>query len=183
MKSIKVLMAALMMVAFSFASCSKDEDTGVAEGKMTSTIDGKSADFTIGAYTYKGTTTSGSYEYLIVSGTSGTTQADMKSFVVTVYGSKLEAKKYVVPTYTQTYNYDYLEGFSMGVYMPNIATTADYYYSLMVAKSAGSVTISSISATNVKGSYDMTLVNSKDNSKTMTLKGEFNAKITTLAGK
>jgi hypothetical protein len=185
MKSIKVLMAAIMLVAVSFASCSKD-DTGIAEGKMTSTIDGKSVEFTATSVVLKGTdkSTSKSYEYLIVTGINGTSQTDMSSFAVTVYSEKLEAKTYPVPTYSNTTKYDYLKGFSMGMYIPKTSASSDYYYSFEVEKSSGSVIITSVSATNVKGTYDMILVNrAVDKTKTMTLKGEFNAKISTYATK
>lgn len=177
MKSIKVLMAALMMVAFSFASCSKDdEDKGVAEGKMTSTIDGKSIDFTVSGVLTTAKDDGKTYQNLIITGGSGTSASDAIGFLVTVNAEKIEAKKYEIPTYTKTYEYNYLTGFAMGAYTKT--ATQENYYSFGYEKATGSVTITSISSTSVKGSYDMVLTNISDITKTMTLKGEFNCKVT-----
>jgi hypothetical protein len=47
----------------------------------------------------------------------------------------------------------------------------------MVKNSSGSVTVKSVTDKNIQGSYNIVLVNYADNTKTMTLKGDFNAQI------
>ena len=178
MKKLKLFTALAFACIFSFSSCSKDEEnTGVAEGKMAATIDGKSVDMTVNAIMHKESLVSGgSFEWVVITGLSGTSQADMKSFAIYVYDTKISTKSYPVPTYTDTYVYDPLKGYSMGVYMTGTDYT-NYYASMNYKNATGSVTIESVSSTNVKGSYDMTLINSLDMTKTMKLKGSFNAKV------
>ena len=178
MKNLKIILALLLAGSLVLSSCSKKDDApaGPAEGTMSATVDGKSVSFNVNAIHYKMVVDTKTYEYIAITGSNGTSQADMTSFVVTVYSSKLETKTYPVPTYNETYTYDFWKGYAMGYYFKG-ANSTDYYYSYMAKKSAGSITIESISTTAIKGSYDMTLVNNLDNSKTIPLKGNFNAKI------
>ena len=179
MKYIKLLsIVALSLVAFS--SCKKEEnknnDNVLGEGTMTSEIDGKNVNFNVSAYVYSEVSDGRNYEYLSVTGTNGTINTtNYNSFIVTVYGEKLAKKTYQVPAYDEDFEYDYFEGYATGYYMSS--ADSSLYLSYMEKKSGGAVTIESISDTNVKGSYDMTLTNTTDTTKTVKLKGTFNAKV------
>jgi hypothetical protein len=179
MRKALLFLAAFMVIAA--VSCKKDEKTdggsNVAEGKMTTTVDGKSTTFTIYANTQ--TTTSGGTQIQVVSiiGTtaSASNTTNFSSFIVYVAASTVTAKTYSVPS-TSNYQINYTDGFAYGMYYANASDYSNYYYAFGVDNASGTVTIASITDTNVKGSYDMTLVNSTDNTKTKKLVGQFNAK-------
>lgn len=178
MKSIKVLMAALMLVAFSFASCSKDdEETGVTEGNVTVTVDGKNKNFTVSSAvmaSVQAVNNSNAYQSLVIVSGGGTSQTDYELFEVIVHASKIENKKYIVPAYDKLKGYDDAAGLALGVYTNS---AQEVYMAFGLEGSSGSVTITSVTNTSAKGSYDMVLVNRMDNTKKITIKGEFNAKI------
>jgi hypothetical protein len=177
MRKALLFVAAFMVIVAT--SCKKDDSgsSGVAEGKMTTTVDGKSTTFTIYANTQ--TSGSGTSQMQVVSiiGTtaSASNTTNFSTFVVYVAAKSVTAKTYSVPT-TSNYTINYTDGYAYGAYYANASNYSDYYYAFGVDNAAGTVTIESISETNVKGSYDMTLVNSTDQTKTKKLVGQFNAK-------
>lgn len=178
MKQFKYIILALVALVIGFSSCASDEDEvkTIVEGKMESTVDDKTIDFAVTAVSYTGTENGKKYEYIAISGIDGDLDSDnYNTLVLTVYAEKLSKNTYVVPAIENADEYDYFKGYAMGTYftMKDSAT----YVSYNEKNSKGSVTIEELSSNNVKGTFDIVLTDTKDESKTLHFKGNFNAKI------
>ena len=182
MKNFKLVMMAIL-VALVFTGCKKDttSPSSSSTSTITTTIDGSSVNLTSYAYLYSITSGETTYQYLYILGTTAAAgSTNYKAFWIWIYANKITAKTYTVPNYSDSYTYDPITGYAVGEYWSYLnSEISELYYSYGLTGSSGSVTISSISSTNVQGSYDMTLSKSTvGTDATKSLKGSFNVKIT-----
>lgn len=178
MKQFKYIFLAIIAALIGFASCASDEDEikTIVEGKMEATVDDKPIDFAVTAVHYTGTEESKKYEYIAISGVDGDFDSNnYNTFVITVYGEKLSKTTYVVPVTENSEEYDYFKGYAMGTYF--MVKDSSTYISYNAKNSKGTVTIDELGSNNVKGKFDMVLTDTKNESKTLHVKGNFNSKI------
>lgn len=165
------LVMLLTLFAIVNIDCSKDSST-IFNNKMSATIGDKKIDFIVVS---KLTEFSG-YKTLVITGTDGLLSTnDYTYFAITITALKIDARTYEVPSYTGV-AYDNSKGWAMGYYFKGLGTDdANIYYSQLAANASGTVTISSISSNNVKGTFNITLVNKAENTKTLNFKGDFSS--------
>jgi hypothetical protein len=97
---------------------------------------------------------------------------------MSIYASSIETRTYEVPEYTAGFEYENASGYAVGYYSSGSSNAvSDWYSSQYTPGASGSITISGISGDVVRGTYNLTLVSFKDNTKQMNLTGDFEAKI------
>lgn len=172
-----------MIVALSAiaVSCEKEEINRHPsdKGTLTSNIADNDCNMTVMAFKSAATTIP-KYEYIEVIGHSVLEKTtDYNYFAITIYASSITAKTYNVPDYSSGYTYDNTTGFATGYFFTGTSNTVtNWYYSQYIHGATGTVTISSITDSTVYGSYDMTLVNWKDSTKTLKFNGNFQTSLT-----
>lgn len=170
----------LLAAFFVFSSCKDDDDdndnTSVKEGKMITKVNDNSVDFNVTAISYTATDEGKTYEYITITGVTGTTGTNgLTSFVITVYGEDVKNATYIIPAVENSEDYDYFKGYATGYYFTSSDSAS--YIPNFAQNNVGSVTIEEISSSMIKGKFDMVLTSTKDDTKTIKLSGNFNAKI------
>jgi hypothetical protein len=160
-KALFFLAAFMVIVA---TSCSKDS-SGSKYGSAAATIDGKNV----------------SLGYAFFATVSGTTSISMVNSL-TQTGSSYEALSIVFTGTTveaKTYNLGFVgTSYSNYIMMSYTTSNAGAYqvYTCNGTTTTGTVTISSVSSSEIKGSYDAEVVSQTDQTAKKTVKGTFTAK-------
>jgi len=166
-----------MLIAIALFSCSKDDGDSTpsaTEGQLTAEINGSNTTFQVYA-TKVVTEEDGTVIYIFGTSTDG-----QKSFALWVLANSVTARTYPIPSYSEGYEYDTQTGYGMGMYWEGTAQTVDEeWVSFEIEGSSGSITITDISNTNVKGTFDLTMVNLGNQTSTMDFNGSFNANFLT----
>jgi hypothetical protein len=155
-----------------FSSCKKDEaNKGISENQMTLTVDGSTRTLIVGTIVKNINDSIGLKLY----STSGTNA--LSTVNINIACANLEKKTYqVLPNVT-----DFLNGGGVGVVIANYIdvtlTGTTTTYSNAKSGASGSVTITEVATTYIKGTYNMVLVSTSSDAK-KTISGEFYSKIT-----
>jgi hypothetical protein len=168
MKSIKVILAALVLVAFSFSSCSKDEESsGPADGTGKVNIAGSSADFSMSIFT---SASSAGYSATVITiATNTQNSAEYQAFMITFAGIAVEKKTYDLSKVSETSNV-------VLVYYKGMTSSynSNDYYVCYGSDTKGTVTITEVTDQIIKGSFKAEVINVAGAKKTVS--GDFSAK-------
>jgi hypothetical protein len=125
--------------------------------------------------------TGSDFEYIELIGHSEINDPDYKYFAMSIYAPSIETKTYDIPEYVMGFKYENTSAYAVGYYSSSSSNAvSDWYSSQYIPGAGGSITISGISGSVIKGTYNLTLVNYKDATKQVKLTGDFEAKITSL---
>jgi hypothetical protein len=163
MKKILLISACLVLV---FSACKKDSSKTITTTKtgITATIDGSDVDFSTGA-TAQAITSSGEYSIQIIGSTGSGSSA--KGISVSIYSDKPIVKGTYLASDTLSSSYV--------IYVENAPSSNPLSF---IATSAEAVTITSISSTNIQGTFYSGLLWDKDGITPRTLtNGKFNVSV------
>jgi|WetSurMetagenome_2_1015567.scaffolds.fasta_scaffold02134_3 hypothetical protein len=171
----KRIVIMIITVIVIIISCKKEETSiTVSKENSVSDLQGNNTEMPLVAVR----SSASGFEYIELIGHSEINNPDCKYFAITIYASSITNRTYTVPEYNPGYIYDNTSGYALAYYSKTPSSeVTDWYSSQYIQGAGGSVTISGMSGDRVRGSYDLTLVSFRDRSKTLSLKGNFEANI------